>query len=185
MPIRISRTPVYFGSVRRCSPERAWRRAVPVAVLFLWHLLNPRTSVGKTILGPEDLAVSAKVIGVCKISPDTKPLIFPQQETSQTNADTETGEITVICSVGLPYKIGLRSQNRGFMTHQQNRQEKISYVLFQPSSNCSTPWSETDRYENTGKGTLTPETLEVCGKITPGRFAPGHYEDVITVEIEA
>lgn len=131
--------------------------------------------------------VTAEVQATCTIS--VAAMNFGNYTGTATGESGINGEMTVTCSNGVPYNIGLNAglgpgatvTTRG-MTGPSSA--VLNYGLFQDSA-FTVNWGNTpstDTVSRTGQG--GPQFLVVFGMIPLGQFvAPGAYADTITATV--
>lgn len=109
-----------------------------------------------------------------------------------------TSNISVTCSSGTPYIIGLATSDgddgTGHMSGTGGNTDKVPYSLFQDSS-YSVPWGNTgtavgdegNDYVSTGStagdGTGSAQTIPVYAEVTDPNFTPDTYSDTVTVNV--
>ncbi|WP_198022842.1 spore coat U domain-containing protein [Methylosinus sp. LW3] len=127
--------------------------------------------------------VSANVTSLCEVS--ALPMLFGNYGgvLNQT-----TSALTVSCTNGTPYNVGLNQGLYGAST--TTRQMKaagssalLNYSLFQ-NSGYSINWDDVAPGWVSGTGTGAPQLLTVYGQIPAGQFStPDAYSDTITVTV--
>lgn len=127
--------------------------------------------------------VSANVASTCEVS--ALPLPFGLYSGTLVQA---TSAITVSCSNGIAYNVGLNQGLYGAST--TTRQMKaggsaslLNYSLFQDAG-YSINWDDVAPGWVSGVGTGAPQILTVYGQIPAGQFStPDGYSDTITVTV--
>ncbi|MBD1550303.1 spore coat U domain-containing protein [Pseudomonas typographi] len=133
-----------------------------------------------------DLAVTASVAAACTVT--TVPLAFSTYTGTEVSG---TADLTVTCTNGAPYTVGLgegggsnaTTSTRALTNGADN--VTLNYGLYQESSH-STNWGDvvgTDTVAGTGDGTAQPIT--VYGDIPAGQTTStvGDYTDTVLVTI--
>ncbi|HJD56334.1 MAG TPA: spore coat U domain-containing protein [Rickettsia endosymbiont of Pyrocoelia pectoralis] len=130
--------------------------------------------------------VSATVLPSCVIV--ATPLPFGTYVSTADSLQTNT--LTVTCTVGTTYKVGLNAgQGTGAttttrkMTGVVNTTSTLNYNLYS-NSGRTTNWGNQVSDSVAGTGTGLPQTLTVYGKIPSGQnVAADTYNDTITATI--
>lgn len=128
--------------------------------------------------------VTATVINSCSISANN--LAFGNYDPSNVSATLGSNDLSVTCTNGLTYNIGLDGGNSGNVNSRrmQNGGNNLNYALYRNparTQNWGTTIS-TDTYGGTGTGAL--QTVTVYGSIPAGQVVPfGTYTDTINVTI--
>jgi spore coat protein U-like protein len=96
-----------------------------------------------------------------------------------------TGTITVHCTNGAAYDVGLSGGDSGSVTARtmENGTAKLNYALTS-GSYTGTNWGNTSPTWVTGTGTGANQTLTVYGELAAAQYvAPGSYTDTITITL--
>jgi spore coat protein U-like protein len=96
-----------------------------------------------------------------------------------------TGTVTVHCSNGAAYDVGLSGGDSGSVTARtmENGTAKLNYALTS-GSYTGTNWGNTSPTWVTGTGSGNNQVLTVYGKLAAAQYvAPGSYSDTITVTV--
>lgn len=131
--------------------------------------------------------VTATVLASCDVS--AANLLFGNYDpVSATPRDVAT-TVTVICTNGTTYDVGLNQGVGAGATHAARRMthagQTLTYSLYSDAGHASV-WGETigvNAVHGTGSGAGQP--LDVYGRIPAGQTAPagGPYSDTITVTV--
>ena len=131
------------------------------------------------------MSVAATVVAVCTVSAGA--LKFPAYSGT---AVTGTANLTVNCSNGAPYTIGLGAgTGTGASTttrilNGSTANSTMTYGLYQDAA-FATPWGNTvatDTFASTGTGIA--QTFPVYGQITAGQnVSVGTYSDTVAVTV--
>jgi spore coat protein U-like protein len=100
-------------------------------------------------------------------------------------SDVTTGTLTVNCSAGTPYQIGLDDGNN-FSSGQRRMGGSPGYVPYElyREAGLSSRWGNTgvsDRVAATG--TAANQVVNIYGRVPSLNYAAGSYSDVITATI--
>lgn len=130
--------------------------------------------------------VSALVASGCAVT--ALPLAFGAYDPTSASATTGQTTVTVLCTVGTAYNVGLNAGGGSGATvatrKLTNGSDTLDYTLYSDSGR-TTVWGNTVG-TNTVSGTyaLAQAPLNVYGRITAGQSVPaGTYNDTITVTI--
>lgn len=114
----------------------------------------------------------------------TTPVNFGVQNYVATNL-TAQGSVTVSCTVGVAYTLGLNGGQSGNVSARQmvNNASAVNYQLYQDAAH-QTPWGNTSGSWLSGTGNGLAQIINVYG-VVPGPQATvtGNYTDTITVTI--
>lgn len=131
------------------------------------------------------LAVSATVLSTCVVAGGT--ILFGNY-TPTANSDN-TGTLTVTCTTGTPYKIGLDAGLASGATvttrQMQLSGETLNYSLYR-DSNRTLNWGQTPGTDTVDvlSATGLPVNHTVYGRIPSGQYVTaGAYADTVTVTV--
>jgi spore coat protein U-like protein len=133
-----------------------------------------------------NFAVTATVLSACTIS--ALPMAFPNYAPSQTTAATAQTTLTVLCTNGTPYNIGLDAGTGAAATIATRKMTSgtntLNYSLYQ-NNTYSTVWGNTiGSNTETGTGNGLFQTVNVYGQAAALQTVPaGIYTDSITVTL--
>lgn len=156
-----------------------------VSVLGLILALSPTPSHAATSTGA--LAVTAVVTTACAVV--AAPLVFGIYDPTSPTALEASTTLTVLCTVGTPYTVGLNegaAPDATVTTRQMTgADDYLSYGLYQNDSHTinwgNTPLTDTPASTTAG---LLPTVFDVYGQIPSGQnVAPGPYVDNVTVTV--
>ncbi len=129
--------------------------------------------------------IQANHIGSCTVSANN--LNFGVLTLLTGNSDSTT-TVSVTCTSGASYQVGLNGGLTGAVDPTQRKMEfgvnQITYGLYQDASR-STPWGNTLLVDTlAGTGTGVAQSLTVYGRIPPQTTpVPGAYSDTIVVTV--
>jgi spore coat protein U-like protein len=128
------------------------------------------------------LGVSATVTAVCTVT--ATPLAFGSYTAAQLDG---TATITVTCSTGAAYTVGLdQGANGASVTTRQmaSGANLLNYALFSDTGRTSN-WGNTAPSWVSGTGTGLAQALTVYGRIPAGQFVPAGagYADTVNVTV--
>jgi spore coat protein U-like protein len=168
---------------RATATEEIMRtRLVGSIVLALAAAAAP--GFGATATGT--FAVSATVVKACTIS--ASALSFGTYDPTAATADDATTDITVRCTSGTLYNVGLSAGTATGATVTSRKMSLganlLNYGLYQDAARASN-WGNTigtDAVSGTAPGAAT--TINVYGRIPAGQLVPvGNFTDTITATI--
>ena len=147
-------------------------------------------SAGTDAAGFASFPVSATYVNSCTVI--ATDLDFGTQNVSATNVGpTGNGSVSVTCSKGAPYTIGLKPNSTnstvgaGTMAGlTSGNVDKVPYQLYSNAS-LSTVWGDTpgsNTLPGTGTGAAQP-AVSVYGKVPSANFTPDSYRDTVTVNV--
>lgn len=158
-----------------------FHRTLSKALLSLSAALLAATSAAAAQL-QTSFQVTARIAGTCSAAIATE-LAFGNYDGSQTD---QTGIITITCSDGTAYRIGL---NNGANYSAPNRRMKhgdadyLNYELYSDSGR-TTRWGGDDSSDVHINSDGTAQHISVYGRMPAGQNAPiGDYADTITVTV--
>jgi spore coat protein U domain-containing protein, fimbrial subunit CupE1/2/3/6 len=160
------------------------KRLLALAALAAAAVLLPITAWAQTATA--NLDVTANVQGVCTIAPAT--LNFANYEPSDAVADSATGTITVTCTQGSVFWIGLANglDFAGGFRQMANGADRLRYELFRDAG-FGVPWDNADPL--VGPYTITaasaaPIDSTVYGRIPAAQNVPtGVYSDTVVMTV--
>ena len=174
--------------------SRSSERSRALRTVARGGLLLAAACVGLSIAGTEtaraatstaSIAVTATVLSYCSVA--AAPLTFGNY--SSTAASLANTTLSVLCTNGTPYNIGL-DQGAGSGATTTTRtltvpsSATLNYALY-TSNALTTTWGNvigTSTVPGTGNG--LGQSLTVYGKIASGQYtAPGAYTDSVTVTL--
>ncbi|AQS41897.1 MAG: Secreted pili protein involved in motility and biofilm formation [Candidatus Tokpelaia hoelldobleri] len=130
-----------------------------------------------------NLNVTLTIVGGCGIL-TTTPVNFGTASYISGNLSAQ-GSISVVCSLNVPYTIGLDGGQSGSISarHMMNGASTVTYQLYQDSS-FSTVWgNSTGQYYN-GTGTGLAQVIPVYGQVAgPQAVVTGLYQDSVVVTV--
>ncbi|MBP1852592.1 Csu type fimbrial protein [Rhizobium halophytocola] len=135
-----------------------------------------------------NMGVSMTIADECTISTDT--LAFGTVSVLDAAADA-TGNITVKCTAGATYQIGLSAGSGDlasvatrYMTNTSDTSVKAAYSIYQDSGH-TTVWGNTPGTDTVGNtATGDDETIPFYGQVNAGQsIAAGDYADTIVATI--
>lgn len=132
------------------------------------------------------LAVTATVTTSCIVA--TLPVAFGNYAPTSGTATSGTGTITVTCTTGTPYKVGLDQGAASGATvttrKMANGANLLAYGLYQDVGHA-TNWGNTPGTDTVNKtATVTPDAITVYGSIPAGATVPaGAYVDTVNVTV--
>ncbi|PQZ25316.1 Csu type fimbrial protein [Ochrobactrum vermis] len=141
-------------------------------------------STGTGTIARPSFNVTATVAANCLIA--TQDVDFGSVGVLTSNVDT-TGRVSVTCTPGTNYTVGLSNGNTGTSPTARRMtlaSQGITYGLFQDSGR-SQPWGNTAGTNTiAGTGTGTAKNLTVYGRVPPQTTpGPGVYSDVVVVTV--
>lgn len=132
------------------------------------------------------LLVNATVTTACIVA--TLPVAFGSYSPTAGTATTGAGTITVTCTAGTPYKVGLDQGAASGATvttrKMANGANLLPYGLYQDSG-YATNWGNTPGTDTVNKtATVTADAITVYGSIPSGATVPaGVYTDTVNVTV--
>lgn len=111
---------------------------------------------------------------------------FGSVASTATNVDQQ-GTLTVNCTSGTPYNIGLGFGQNG--TDAASRKMKsganlVPYQLYKAAARgASDVWDNTGTGRLAGTGTGAAQTVNVFGRVPSANFPAGAYNDVVTATV--
>ena len=135
------------------------------------------------------MPVAATVIATCVVA--ATPLVFGNYTSSTATATETTATITVNCTPGAAYEVGLDGGQNGNTTTRKMKgsagTDMLNYGIFSNSGHTQN-WGalgSADTVKGTGLGgTSQDQLLTVYGRIPAGAVTPvGVYTDVVTVTV--
>jgi spore coat protein U-like protein len=162
--------------------RRSSKIAVAVATVAAAALgvgLAPRSAEAAT--AASTFTVTANVLTACTIASTN---ITANYDPNATVATTQTGNVTLRCTRGTGYSVGLVSAHGWTMT---NGADTLSYSILQGAT--TTPWTTASPVTGTNTGTfLVPINLVATLSIPPGQDVPGTvaglpYTDTVTATV--
>lgn len=155
------------------------QRLVAISALAI-----PPVSVFAQSPATTTLSVSANVVASCEVT--AGDLAFGEYRPLDGMAQDGSAQITVKCTLGTPYEIGL---NLG--SHQDGSTRRMSdgsahfleYALFKDAA-YSEAWTESTPGLVSGNGTGLDELHTVYGRIPAAQVvSPGSYSDTVNVNV--
>lgn len=117
---------------------------------------------------------------------DAADLDFGSEVRTTTSSElTGTGSVTVECSSGTPYEIGLSNgENFNSTRRMANGSNYVPYALYKDSGH-SQAWLNTGGDRVSGTGDADEQTINVYGVVAAGSLnvPQGAYSDTITATI--
>jgi spore coat protein U-like protein len=170
-------------AIASLTPEDAMNRRLAVSLLTAATLaLALAAGPARAGSATNDLTVTATVLGSCTIAPAT--LAFGAYDPAG-NKDA-SAPITVSCTSGTTYWIGLGLGNNGNRTMAGGTAESLAYELYRDVpggvvwDNAVFPVSTA----NTVGAGVAPYTTTVHGRITAGQIvSTGAYSDTVTMTV--
>lgn len=132
------------------------------------------------------MAVTATVTSSCIVA--ALPVVFGNYDPTSATDKTGTGTITVTCTTGTAYKVGLDAGGASGATvttrKMANGANLLSYNLDQDSG-LTTNWGNTAPTDTVNKtATVTPDAITVYGVIPHGQnVVAGAYTDTVNVTV--
>ncbi len=136
------------------------------------------------------LTVTGSVAASCTVS--AAPLAFAAEDVLDANPTDATADITVTCTNGTDYDIGLDAGSGAgadtttrVMTATDASGDTLSYQLFQDAG-YTTNWGEADAVDTvTDTGDGTAQTHTVYGRIPTGQETapPKNYSDTVAINV--
>ncbi|GAA4011935.1 spore coat U domain-containing protein [Sphingomonas swuensis] len=131
--------------------------------------------------------VSATVQSSCLVS--ATAMAFGSYDPVSTTAATATSSITVTCTTGTSFVVGLNAGTASGATvatrQMSNASQRLAYALFSDSGR-TTNWGNTAGVDVPAAitATTTPSVLTVYGRIAAEQNVPaGAYADVVTITV--
>lgn len=144
-------------------------------------------TLGLTITGT--LPVTATVVngGKCTLGGVTN-MIFPQYSPLNSQPDYATGSVTVTCTNGKPYDIGINkglgdgaTEEKRMLTRRGGKQE-LKYGLFQDGNHKYNYGTILGRNTLHQLGIGSSQTITIYGEIPINQpVEPGTYTDTVTI----
>ena len=132
------------------------------------------------------MAVTATVTSSCIVV--ATPVVFGSYDPTSATDTAATGTITVTCTTGTAYKVGLNAGTASGATvttrKMLNGANLLSYGLYQDLSH-STNWGNTPGTDTVNKtATVTPDVITVYG-LAPKQqnVVAGAYADTVNVTV--
>jgi spore coat protein U-like protein len=148
--------------------------AATVAAAALAVAFVPRDADALT--ATSSFSVTATVATACKI---TSANITAAYDPNAASATTANGSVTLNCTKGTHYDVGLVSSNAWKMVGTGG---SLGYTIYQGSS--STPWTDTGVVSGVAVNFGTPVVLTATASIPPGQDVPaGSYVDSVTATV--
>lgn len=132
-----------------------------------------------------EFQVRIEILESCTISATAPTDIDFLSHTRSTNAPvTAQGTLTVNCSKGTPYEIGLDAgmNAESGARRMSNGAHYVPYELFKDTG-YSKPWGNDAANMQSGFGTATDQALTVYGKVSSTNFPAGTYVDTVTARV--
>lgn len=172
------------------SKQKRIMRRLAIAIFF-WQWFGGFASV-YAATDTNTLEVKITVISTCDIHTGSKLAVdFGSQKSTATDIKA-TGSLTVNCTKGTPYYIGLDDGENAADGHRnmkggQSGSALLGYNLYQDAS-LQTAWGGTDGVDTLHKtGTGTDEIVSVYGKVitTAGNptLTAGDYTDAVVATV--
>lgn len=131
------------------------------------------------------MAVSAAVISTCIVA--ATPLAFGNYDPTSGTATAGTSVVSVTCTSGAPYNVGLNAGNTGASVTAREMKFGANILPYGLYTNVghTTNWGNTIGTDTvTGTGTAILQAITVYGLIPAGASVPaGAYTDTITVTV--
>ncbi|MEO7067198.1 MAG: spore coat protein U domain-containing protein [Rhodanobacter sp.] len=147
--------------------------------------------------------VKINITSVCNVASATAtPIDFGDVPANTTTLQTKNNTLSVTCSTGTPYSIGLTTPlgaaGAGSMLGQDatpvdNTADAVPYTLYQPTSTgtgiTALPWGDTGalagvlNWHSTGTGLVQSVNVYATVLGTDLNHIPGHYLDTVTVHV--
>ena len=163
-----------------CSKSiRSMSSALFIATLVLG--LTSTSAVAATTTAP--IAVSATVVAACSVTVSTGGVSFGNYTATAASASTAT--LTLQCTNGNAYTVGLNGGTSGSVTARtmMNGTTPLNYVLTTDSAHLSN-WGNTTGTWVSGSGNGNTQTLTVYGQIPANQFVTaGSYTDSVTATV--
>lgn len=144
------------------------------------------TDASQATTATTSFAVSATVASGCAIT--ALPLAFGSYDAAGSSAVDATTTVTVVCTVGTPYNVGLNAGGTSGATVATRKLasglNRLNYTLYQ-DTNRTTVWGNTVGTDTvSGTYALAQSPITVYGRIASGQVVPaGTYTDTVTVTI--
>lgn len=141
---------------------------------------------GATTTTTASMVVSATVLSSCTVA--ALPMVFGNYASGQATAANATATLTVACTIGTPYNVGLNAGTGTGATVAVRKlmsgTNTLNYSLYQDAA-YSTLWGNTiGTNTQTGTGTGLPQLLTVYGQAPALQSsAAGVYTDSVTVSL--
>lgn len=159
-------------------------------LLCVFVFFSCQNTLAQTTTGT--LAVTATVLGppsACTLDSST-PMLFPTYNSLNARPDDATSFITVTCTMGMSYDVGL-DEGEGIGATEEKRMMSemtpdatgvIMYGLFQ-NSNHTQNWGDIMGEDTMHMmGNNQPQRLTVYGELLANQIiAPGEYRDRVTI----
>lgn len=138
--------------------------------------------------------VTLKVLSACTVSSSNNVAFADTDSTAAQNLSANAAAISVICSKGTKYTVGLKPSNNssvgaGVMTSTTlTPAETIAYQLYSDAA-LNTVWGNTNTSTTTnngvaGTGTGSAQSLTVYAKVTDARTnTPDTYKDTVQIYV--
>lgn len=175
------------GRKERFLPKLLWLGLLAVALGELPGLARAQTS--STTTPSIHFTISLDVTGGCTITASASAISFPQTQMLGT-AETTTLPISVTCSPGVAYTVGIGAGTAGTVTsrlmslHSGGSSATIPYGLYQDAAD-TTPWGDTTSTEEAGTGNGSAQTLTVYAQVPAASTPPavGIYGDYLPITV--
>lgn len=180
------------GRKERFLPKLLWLGLLAVALGGLPGLARAQTPSTTTVSSV--FSVMLDVTGGCTIASNSSQLSFPQTQMLTQN-ETGTLSISVTCSPGVAYTVGIKAGSVGTVTSRLmslvlNASGKkvasggttIPYGLYQDAA-YTIPWGDTPSTEESGTGNGSAQTLTVYAEVPAASTLPaaGTYGDYLPI----
>lgn len=152
-----------------------------IFLLLLINCLNYKVFSATTTTS---FNVTATVINSCSVAANN--LSFGTYDPNTATPKDATTTLTVTCTNGLTYDIGLDGGNSGDVNNRYmiNGSNELNYTLYRDTARTQN-WGTTigvDTYSGIGSGSA--QTVTVYGRISAGQVVPfGTYTDTINVTV--
>lgn len=149
-------------------------------ILSTFMMASAFTSLSSYAASPAtgQFNVMIKVKESCEIK-STNDVNFADIDRSTNEAKTAQGNLSVLCTVGTPYKVALAGT--GKMTNSADANSTIAYNLFQNSA-YDQAWDSQNLNSKVGDGTA--QQLDVYAKLTSStNVKAGNYQDRVTATV--
>ncbi|GAA4027686.1 spore coat U domain-containing protein [Sphingomonas rosea] len=159
----------------------------PKKALLLALVLLPCAQAAHAGTAQTTMSVSTTVLNSCLVS--AAPLAFGNYDPVSTTATNATSSITVTCTPGTSFVVGLNAGTASGATVSTRQMSfasnRLGYALFTDPSRTSN-WGNTSGVDALAPvtATSTPSVLTVYGRIAAEQSVPaGAYADVVTVTV--
>ncbi len=160
----------------RRSSKIALAATASAAALALTLVSTPREA--EAAFAQSSFTVTANVLTACTIASSN---ISTNYDPNAATATTAPGSVTLHCTNGTGYGVGLASANAWTMVNGGNA---LNYSILKGGT--TTPWTNTGAGVVSGSATnfATPIVLAATASIPPGQDVPaGSYVDTVTATV--